>query len=171
MRSYLMFGLIFIFLVSSVGIASAQTDVKIGYVDLSRAFDEYKKTKDFDKALEKKGDTKQTQREKVVKDIRKMRDELELLNEKARMKKEGDIEAKIELLQQFDQDAKSELIKERDDMVRDILEEMNDVIQDYGNSKGYSIILNDRVLLYGGTSMDLTDEVIKVLNHNYKGKK
>lgn len=166
-----MLGLIFIFLVSSVGVAFAQTDVKIGYVDLSRTFDEYKKTKDFDKALEKKGDTKQTQRGDVVKDIRKMRDELELLNEKARVKKEQDIEAKIELLQQFDQDAKSELVKERDDMVRDILEEMNDVIQEYGNSQGYSIILNDRVLLYGGTSMDLTDEIIKVLNHNYKGKK
>lgn len=153
------------------GISLAQSDIKIGYVDLSRSFDEYKKTKDFDKALEKEGDTKQTEREKIVNNIRKMRDALELLNEKARRKKEQDIEAKIESLQKFDQDAKAELIKERDDMVRDILEEMNDVIQEYGKANGYSAILNDRVLLYGENSMNLTDEIIKILNHRYKGKK
>jgi len=168
MKGFLKFGLVFILFFSFSGISLAQSDIKIGYVDLSRAFDEYKKTKDFDRALEKRGDTKQGERERVVKDIRKMRDELELLNEKARRRKEQEIETKIESLQEFDQDAKAELIKERDDMVRDILEEMNDVIQEYGNANGYSAILNDRVLLYGENSMDLTDDIIKILNHKYK---
>ncbi len=171
MKRSLVFSLIFILLFSFSGVSLAQSDIKIGYVDLSRAFDEYKKTKDFDRALEQRGDKKQIEREKVVKDIRKMRDELELLNEKARRKKEQAIEERIESLQGFDQDAKAELIKERDDMVRDILEEMNDVIQEYGSAQGYSMILNDRVLLYGENSKDLTDEIIKILNHKYKGAK
>ncbi len=141
---------------------------KIGFVDLSTAFDEYQKTKDFDKMLEKKGDIKQEQREELVKEIRKMRDELELLNESAREAKEEDIEARIQDLQEFDQEAKSQLTKERDDMVRDILQEMNDVIQQYGEANGYSIILNDRVLLYGQKEIDLTETVIKILNDNYQ---
>ena len=168
MRRFLVFGLIGIFVLFLSGIAFAQSEQKIGFVDLSRAFDEYQKTKDFDRSLEKKGDVKQEQREKLVKEIRKMRDALELLNEKARDKKEKDIEAKIRFLQEFDQDAKTGLTKERDDMVRDILKELNNVIQEYGQSHGYSLILNDRVLLYGDKPLDLTDEIIKVLNDNYK---
>ncbi len=165
MRSIFTLTLIGMFLFS--GLSFAQSDTKIGYVDLSKAFDEYQKTKDFDKELEKTGDLKQGQREKLVKEIRNMRDELELMNENARKKKEGDIEAKIRMLQEFDQDAKAELTKERDDMVRDILKEMNGVIQEYGKSHGYSIIVNDRVLLYGSDAMDLTDEIIKILNDSY----
>jgi len=148
----------------------AQSQGKIGFVDLSRAFDEYEKTKDFDKELEKKGDLKQQERENLVKDIRKMRDELELMNESARASKEKDIEAKIKMLQEFDQDAKAALTKERDDMVREILKEMNSVIQEYGKANGYSVILNDRVLLYGDEQEDLTDEIIKILNDRYRKK-
>lgn len=168
MRRLLLLTLTSIFLLSISEAVYSQSDRKIGFVDLSKAFDEYQKTKDFDKSLEKKGDIKQRQREKLVKEIRKMRDEIELMNERARGQKEQDIESKIRDLQEFDQDAKAELTKERDDMVRDILREMNNVIQEYGEQRGYSIILNDRVLLYGEPSLDLTDEIVKVLNDNYK---
>ncbi|NQV04872.1 MAG: OmpH family outer membrane protein [Candidatus Omnitrophica bacterium] len=166
MRKVLILLLICTFLFS--GAVFAETQGKIGYVDLSRTFDEYQKTKDFDKDLEKKGDVKQGQREKLVKEIRKMRDEIELMNENARKKKEQDIESKIKSLQEFDQDAKTTLTKERDDMVRDILREINDVIQEHGEKNGFSIIVNDRILLYGDQSGDLTDEIIKILNDNYK---
>ena len=167
MRRFLICILTGIFIVSFSATALAQSEQKIGYVDLSMAFDEYQKTKDFDKALEKKGDVKQEEREKLVKEIRKMREELDLMNEKARSKKEQDIEAKIRSLQEFDQDAKAGLTKERDDMVRDILREMNDVIHEYGETHGYLIILNDRVLLYGDKTIDLTGEIIKILNDSY----
>ena len=160
-------GLVLLTLFLFTGHAVAQ-DSKIGFVDLSRAFDEYQKTKDFDRNLEKTGDIKQQQREKLVKEIRNMRDEIELMNEKARQKKEDDIEAKIKSLQEFDQDAKMELTKERDDMVREILKEINTVIEEYGKTHVYSIILNDRVLLYGQKTNDLTDEIINLLNESYK---
>ena len=152
----------------TVNVSSALAESKIGFVDLSKAFDAYQKTKDFDKSLEQKGTTKQNQREKLVKEIRKMRDELELLNETTRKTKEGDIESKMKTLQKFDQEAKTELVKERDDMVKDILGEMNDVIKEYGKKNGYSMVLNDRVLLYGKEELNITDDIIKILNARYK---
>lgn len=167
MKKYLIsISIIAIFSISQFAIAESQG--KIGYIDLSRAFDEYQKTKDFDKELEAKGDMKQQEREKLVQDIRKMREELELMNKKAREKKETDIESKIKSLQDFDQEAKTDLTKERDNMVRDILKEMSDVIKEYGEKNGYSIIVNDRVLLYGDSGMELTNEIIKILNDKYK---
>ena len=156
------------FLFLAAGNVFAESQGKIGYIDLSRAFDEYQKTKDFDKELEGKGDMKQQEREKVVQDIRKMREELELMNKNAREKKETDIESKIKSLQDFDQEAKTDLTKDRDNMVKDILKEMSDVIKEYGQKNGYSIIVNDRVLLYGDSGMDLTNEIIKILNDRYK---
>jgi len=158
----------FIFLFLAAGNIFAESQGKIGYIDLSRSFDEYQKTKDFDKELEAKGDLKQQEREKLVQDVRKMRGELELMNKNAREKKEADIEAKIKSLQEFDQEAKTDLTKDRDNMVKDILKEMSDVIKEYGEKNGYSIIVNDRVLLYGDSAMDLTNEIIKILNDKYK---
>jgi len=162
--------LVFVSLFSATPIAFAESQGKIGYIDLSRSFDEYQKTKDLDKELESKGDMKQKEREKVVQDIRKMREELELMNKSAREKKEADIEAKIKSLQDFDQEAKTDLTKERDNMVKDILKEMSDVIKNYGEKNGYSIIVNDRVLLYGNPEMELTNEIIKILNDRYNKK-
>lgn len=162
--------LVFIFLFAAVGNIFAESQGKIGYIDLSRSFDEYQKTKDFDKELEAKGDMKQQEREKLVQDIRKMREELELMNKPSREKKEADIESKIKSLQEFDQEAKTDLTKDRDNMVKDILKEMSDVIKEYGQKNGYSIIVNDRVLLYGDSSMDLTSEIIKILNDKYNKK-
>ena len=167
MKNFLTISLISVFLFCVSSIAIAENSGKIGYIDLSKSFDEYQKTKDFDKELEKKGDMKQGEREKLVQDIRKMREELELMNKSAREKKEADIEAKIKSLQEFDQEAKTDLTKERDNMVKDILKEMSDVIKEYGQKNGYSIILNDRVLLYGDSGMDLTNEIIKILNEKY----
>ena len=61
--------------------AQAAAD-KIGYVDLARVFDEYNKTKDFDKQLEGKGASKQAERDRMVADVKKLRDEAELLSAK-----------------------------------------------------------------------------------------
>lgn len=168
-KKYLTIGLAAIFLlILSSGPVSSESSEKIGYIDISRAFDEYQKTKDLDRELEKKGDAKQEERERIVKEIRKMREELELLNKPAQEKKEADIETKIKMLQEFDQEAKTDLVKERDNMVRDILKEMDDVIKEYGIKEGYSIILNSRVLLYGESNMDITNEIIKILNERYR---
>jgi len=65
-----------VFLVSGFICASAPAYAagdKIGYVDLARVFDEYQKTKQFDKSLETKGASKQADRDKMVADIKKLR--------------------------------------------------------------------------------------------------
>ena len=144
---------------------------KIGYVDLARVFDEYVKTKTFDKTLEAKGAAKQGERDKMVNEIKKLRDEAELLGAKAKDEKQAAIDDKIKTLQDFDRNTRDALRKERDGMVRDILKEIEGVIQDFGKSQGYSFIFNDRVLVYKSEGADLTVQIIKVLNDSYAKKK
>ena len=154
----------------SVSGAQAAAD-KIGTVDLARVFDEYTKTKEFDKNLETKGAAKQAERDKMVADVKKMRDEAELLSAKAKDDKQAVIDEKIKTLQDFDRTTRDGLRKERDGMVRDILKEIEVVIQDFGKAQGYGYIFNDRVLVYKSEGNDLTNQVIKVLNDNYAKKK
>lgn len=144
---------------------------KIGYVDLARVFDDYLKTKDFDKSLESKGAAKQAERDKMVNEVKKLRDEAELLSAKAKDDKQVQIDEKIKALQDFDRTTRDALKKERDVMVRDILKEIETVIQNYGKSQGYGFVFNDRVLVYKTESSDLTAPVIKALNDSYASKK
>jgi outer membrane protein len=155
-------------LVMALGLSgSAFAADKIGYVDLARVFDEYNKTKTFDKTLESKGAAKQGDRDKMVNEIKKLRDEAELLGAKAKEDKQAAIDDKIKALQDFDRVTRDDLRKQRDGMVRDILKEIETVIQNYGKSEGYSFIFNDRVLVYKSETADLTNAVIKVLNDSY----
>ena len=154
----------------SVATAQAAAD-KIGTVDLARVFDEYQKTKEFDKSLESKGASKQADRDKMVAEVKKLRDEAELLNAKAKDDKQAVIDEKIKSLQDFDRVTRDALRKERDGMVRDILKEIEVVIQDFGKAQGYGYIFNDRVLVYKSEQNDMTTQVIKVLNDTYAKKK
>lgn len=143
---------------------------KIGYVDLARVFDEYQKTKEFDKTLETKGAQKQAERDRMVAEVKKLRDEAELLSAKAKDDKQAQIDEKIKTLQEFDRITRDSLRKERDSMVRDILKEIETVIQTFGKSQGYSFIFNDRVLVFKNETSDLTPQVVKALNDSYKKK-
>lgn len=142
----------------------AQESFKIAIISLSKVFDNYDRTKEVDKKLEKKGEKKNGERDKMVKVLNKMRDEAQLLSRDARAKKEEKIGDLMRKLQDFDREARIELRRERDDMVKGIFKEMNEVISRYGEKNGYDIIFDDRVLLYSSDAIDITDEITKLLN-------
>ena len=137
---------------------------KIGYVNLSQVFDSYEKTKKFDKELETQAEAKRKEREVLVNDVKKLREELELLSEEKKAKKQADMDEKIKQLQAFDKDAREMLRKQRDTMLREILQEIDAVVKEFGDKEGYQYILNDRVLLYKGEENDLSQKIIQKLN-------
>ena len=139
-------------------------EYKIGYVDLAKVFDEYKKTKDSEKDLEAKGKAKEADRANMVEELRKLKDEQALLSEKAKAEKQTIIDNKIKALQDFDRKTRDELIKERNDMLGLILKDIEKVVAEYSKATGYDFILNSRMLLYGGTEYDLTNEILSRLN-------
>jgi outer membrane protein len=139
-------------------------EYKIGYVDLAKVFDEYKKTKDSEKDLEAKGKAKEGERAKMVDELRKLKDEQALLSEKAKAEKQTAIDNKIKVLQDFDRKTRDELVKERNDLLAGILKDIEKVVSDYAKATGYDIILNSRMLLYGGPEYDVTGEILSRLN-------
>ncbi|MEA3305877.1 MAG: OmpH family outer membrane protein, partial [Candidatus Omnitrophota bacterium] len=71
---------------------------------------------------------------------------------------------KIMNLQEFVKDTRDELKMERDEILRDILTEIDKVIKDYGKKNSYTVILNDRSLIYGDEAINVTEDIIDILN-------
>lgn len=164
MKSMKMFWVVFLFLFAVTANASAAE--KIGYVDLSRLFDEYHKTKEFDAELEKKHSSYEKERNEKIEKIREAQGKLALLAEDKRQDLEEEIEGYKQDLLEFDRQQKTDLTKERNDVIRDILLEIEKKVSSYAEKNKFSIILNDRVLIYGSPSMEITEEVLESLNAN-----
>jgi outer membrane protein len=145
-----------------VGVANAAE--KLAYVDLTKIFSEYTKTKEYDKSLGDKQTAYETERDKVVSDIKAFQDKLNLLSDKEKDAKKNDLENKIKNLQEFDRQKQGDLRKEQDDKMKELLKDINDAIKQYAEKEGYTLVFNDRVLVYQDKSMDITSKIIEIVN-------
>ena len=76
---------------------------------------------------------------------------------------------RTELLE-FDQANRTDLTKQRDEKIREILLEIEKVVSDYAKKEKFDMVLNDRVLIYGNETLDITDQVLKILNEKFNKK-
>ncbi len=154
-------------------VSNAYAAGKIAYVDLSSTFDKYEKTKVYDEALAATQGDKEKELEKITNEIRAIEDKMSLLSEKEKATKQKELEDKNNQLKSLGQQVALDLRKERDEKLKEILQDIEKVIQSYAQKNGYDFILNDRVLLYGAASADVTQDIIDLLNADYKkaGKK
>lgn len=145
-------------------------EFKVAYVNVGKLFDAYERTKASEAVLEKKGKQKETEMEGRVNELKKLRESLELLNDKAREAKAREIEAKADELKRFRANTARDLRSERDEIAEQILQEIQAVVADYGKTNGFSLILDERTMLYGQATYDASDEILSVLNSRYKAK-
>ena len=89
---------------------------------------------------------------------------MELLSEKARQKKEAQLEAKLKELDEFRRAKQTEVSQKYDEGIRVISEEINKACEQYGKNKKYDCILDVRASLYVQNSLDVTDDILKELN-------
>jgi outer membrane protein len=143
-------------------------EIKFAYVDFVKVFNNYKKTISTEKELEKKGEKKQKEHDKMVTQIRKLKDKFELASDAEKDKIQSQINEKIRELQTFDQEASKELLKEKDDAAKEIIKEFDELVKEIGEQEGYTLIFNERMILYGQNSYDLTDRVLDELNKRCK---
>lgn len=141
---------------------------KFAYVDLSRTFSEYGKTKDYDKALGDKESKYEAERDKKVNEVKQLQDKMNLVSEKEKGTKKTELEAKVKALQDFERQNQTDLRKEQDDKMKELLKDIEEAIKQYAEKEGYTLVFNDRVLVYQTKSMDISDKIIEILNKGYK---
>ena len=144
---------------------------KFATVDIGKIFDEYEKTKKYDQQFQNEGKSKQEERDAIVHEVRRLRDEMSLLSEDAKRGKQDTIEAKLKELDTFDGETRKALGEKRNGAVREVFQDIENVMTQYGERKGYDIIFNDRALLYKNKQYDVTADVLRELNDSYRKKK
>jgi len=143
---------------------------KIAFVDVGKVFDGYQKTKEFDTNLTGEGKEKQNERDALVQEIRRLKDEQALLSDNAKQEKQSLIDGKIRDLQEFDDSVRRDLGGRRDTAIKEIFKDIDGVIKTYGKQKGYDYILNQRLALYSRGEYDITQQVMDQINKEYKKK-
>ena len=137
---------------------------KLAYVNLERVFTEYKKTKEYDKVLEDKQKGYEREREKKVTEVKKLQEKLSLLSEEEREARRSDLEDKITQLQEFDRSSTQDLRKQRADKINELNKDINKAIEEYAQKEGITIVFDKRALMYGKNSLDITDQITKIIN-------
>jgi len=162
------FGLIVLLIFSSTGLLWAAPKEKFATVDIGKIFDEYEKTKKYDQEFQTEGKLKQEERDAIVHEVRRLRDEQALLAENARQEKQNTIDAKMKELENFDNAVRQTLGEKRNKAVKEVFQDIENVMTQYGERKGFDFIFNDRALLYKDKRFDVTADILKELDDRYK---
>ncbi|MCK5215337.1 MAG: OmpH family outer membrane protein [Candidatus Omnitrophica bacterium] len=148
----------------------AQEVKKIGYLDLSKVFDSYEKTKEFDSSLE--GVYKEYDKERTTKieQLKEAQGKMALLSDDEKEKVGKEVEQLKTDLVEYDRQKQTDLRKQRDEKIRELLLEIEKIVSDVAKKEKYDLILNDRVLIFGSDALDVTDKIIQILNEGYNKK-
>jgi Skp family chaperone for outer membrane proteins len=160
-------GLAFVFTLVATPILAAD---KIGYIDLMRIAREYTKAQDYKKALDDKESSYKVEIDKKANELKQYQEKMNLLSDKEKEAKREEFEGKIKALDDFVQQKRSDLSKADFDNTKEILKEIEDTVKQHAEKEGYSLVMDDRVLIYETKSMDITDKIIEILNKGYVKK-
>src|SRR5256714_7405968 len=162
--------------------------MKVGTVDMNRAFKEYNKTKDSEKKINEAKDAAKKEYDDRAENYKKALDEINKLNQqldspalsadkKTSMAKERDEKiANIKNMEReindFRQTRERQLQEQAMRMRETLVKEITDVIMDRVKSSGYDMVFDKSgqstnfisVVMYAKDSMDFTTDVITTLN-------
>lgn len=141
---------------------------KIGYVDIKKVFDNYEEAKKTEEKFKKEIDDAQKDLDKLQEEVKKMQDDYEkkknMMKPEEQTKKENELKAKIQELSKKWIETKQKLDDRGKALENQIFEDIKKAIGDYAKKNGYSMVVDSRLILYGESAVDLTDEIIKIIN-------
>ncbi len=149
--------------------AFAGDEVKLGSVDVQKILTLSDAGKEARGLLDTKAGKLEREKNSREVELNKLKTELEkqsvLLSETERSVKEKAYEQRLQEYQQFVDKAKEDLQAENVELTKRIAGDIIRVVHEYGRQKGYLFIFvkNDS-MLYLDEKVDLTDEILKVVN-------
>ena len=159
-----------LFLCSNISIADQYPNTSIGIIDINKVLTESKAAVDAAKQIEKiqKKSEEESKKEDelLINEREKLIEQQTVMAPEAFEVKVADFEKKV----QSYQTKRQEKLRKLDQMVQiaraNILEEVKPIISDYANELGITVILEKNTVILSEDSMDMTEQVIKILNKN-----
>ena len=146
-------------------------DLKIGYVDIFKVFNDYEKTKKYDTTLEAKKKEAEAKLEQKKTDLEQMQKKLGVLKEAEKQKEQEKLTKAVEEYREIERTAFIDIKKARDEKMKEIVDDIDKIVDDYAAKNGFSLIVNENAVLYGDKVMDITADILKIANTNYKKDK
>ena len=143
----------------------AADELKIGYVNFSVLFEGYYKTEKSEAELRKEADKRQAEVSEIREDINNIQKKLEsgVLKQEEKDKQKGILEQKVLQLNKVVRESKRELEVKREKAVREIIKDIEVVINDYSKKNGYTLVVGNRDLLYVDKKLDITKHIEDLL--------
>lgn len=142
------------------------TPIKIGFVDRDQLFE----TPGVEKRLTpiratiKESETEFEQRwEDLLAQFRNFEVNKEFMDEEDRKAREAELKGLRDDLLQFAQSKQEAIEEERDKVMREIVDEIRNMVRQVAQERGYALVLWKSALAYGAPEHDLTRHVLKVL--------
>lgn len=165
------------FLGISMGLPALAADaIKIGYVDMQKALNQCEAGKEAKKVMtEEVGKIEKSFLAKQ-RELEKLKEELEkkgaVLSESVRREKEKDYQAKLRDMQRLQRDYEEDMRRKDRELTDRILRELEQIVKKLGEEGKYTMILerNQPALVYISGTLELTEEVIKIADRNFKKK-
>lgn len=167
---------------------AAQTQAKIGTVDLKRVFDGYYKTQQADKNLKERASDLDKVQKGLLEEYQTANEDFKGLQEKVndaaisqeeKQRRQEALEAKREQIaeleaqiKKFRSEAQAQLGDQQRRLREDILRQIQELIASQARTQGYTIVLdtavegvsNTPVVLYSNGQNDMTDALLRELN-------
>ena len=153
--------------------AAAENNFKLGVVDTQRVFENFSKAQKANELL-------QTAQDRLTKELRDIQQEIETMEKRLSTQKlfldasetqtlEADINLKRQELQRELENGQESIMAKREELLAPLTQEIESLLQHVGESEGYSLILEKRlVTLYVDPKYDLTERVLMMLNEAYE---
>jgi len=142
--------------------------LKVGFVDMTRLFNEYYRTKTVTDEFDAKWNKAQEELDRRGDHIKGLQDQLnekgDALSDAEKAELEAEIKEEVRAATSYGEKRTRELRREKQQLERTLLDELGTEIKDYGTRKGYSMVFNENLLLHGAQTFDLTDEILRQVN-------
>ena len=168
-----------VILLGSLGLSldtAAENNFKLGIVDTQGVFEKFTKAQEANEILKNAEERLRGQLDSIQQEIVTMEERLSkqkiFLDAPETETLQADIRLKRQELQLELENGQEALLAKRDELLAPLTKEIENLLQQIGESEGYSLILEKRlVTLYVDPKYDLTERVVTLLNDAYEKEK
>lgn len=158
------------------GTAWSAEPIKIAYVDMQKALNQCEAGKEAKRVITEEVDKMQKSFLGKQRELEKLKEDLEkrgmVLAEAVRREREKDYQTKLRDMQRLQRDYEEDLRRKDREHTDRILRDLEGIVKKLAEEKKYTLILerNQPAVIFISGSLEITDEVIKIADQNFKKK-
>ncbi len=141
--------------------------IKIGFVDLDKALRELPEAQAGAASLNRQIEARQKEIEAKRQEIdnfqRSLEKDFPKLSNAQRQEREAQLQAMVMSLQKYQRKAQDEISVQRNEILEKIQNRLVHVVSQIGQAGHYTLILNDKSVLYVNGAIDLTQQVVAAM--------